>query len=344
MWARRILMNKKLQTIYYLFLLQKRLYTNNPDTIVFGSYATGNIGDRSIGNSIEEHLGKAEQCQIASRYNLIPHTENKILGGGGLIHEYRPFKIARDLRILNKSKKFAVIGIGVGRVEDPNLIKSIESVLGRAELITVRDSYSKSNLMRILGKKVQIYDLACPSLSLNPTNDDKKMYEYGISVRSLPNISQERFLNANATSIYPNSLSVEEIQELYEQNLADIAKKFPEIQHIPFTREDVSFVKNQTGFQTMPFDYNPTNVLRKIESVQKMICMRYHSLAFSILANKPAIAIAYSQKIINLAESAGIPWYRPHEKIKFEFGLPQYRDKLINSSKKNFELLQQALI
>lgn len=337
-------MKKKLQTVFYLSKLQQGLCNEDFKTIIFGSYATGNIGDRSIGKSIQENLDRPNGSQMASRYNFIPYTKYKILGGGGLIHEFRSFKIKRDLKILDKSEKFAVVGIGVGRLENPKLIRRIKSVLSRAEIITVRDSNSKSNLIHIMGDKAQIYDLACPSFCLQPANQSKNMLECGISVRPLPNISQQRFLNENGTTIYPNEHSVEEIQELFYENLAVIKNKFPGIYHIPFTREDAVYVKKSTPFDTLSFDYNPRNVLKTIESVEKMICMRYHSLVFSIVANKPALAIAYDQKVINLAESAGIPWYRPHEAIKFEFRLPKYRDKLINSSIKNFELLQKVII
>ncbi|OYR44195.1 hypothetical protein DJ74_18060, partial [Halorubrum sp. Ea8] len=60
-----------------------------------------------------------------------------------------------------------------------------------------------------------------------------------------------------------------------------------------------------------------------------MICTRYHSLVFSILCNKPAIAIAYAPKVAELANRADIPCYSPDQPISFDFKKPSNREKIL---------------
>ena len=82
-----------------------------------------------------------------------------------------------------------------------------------------------------------------------------------------------------------------------------------------------------------------------------MICMRYHSIIFSILAKKPFFAISYSNKTKAILDKIpGITYTdlsKPEAK-KIEFTVQEQqigkaKQKFIKSAEKNFQKLRNTL-
>jgi hypothetical protein len=80
--------------------------------------------------------------------------------------------------------------------------------------------------------------------------------------------------------------------------------KSNQIYFIPFVGEDMEFYKREIS--SLPIKcfklQSPINTYKSVKKMDKMIVMRYHSLIFSLLADKPVMILAYSQKVVSLAE------------------------------------------
>lgn len=311
------------------------------DVSIIGSYATGNVGDLAIGKSIKSNLTRVGiKSNLFSRKVLLFDDSVRILGGGGLIHENRKNKVQRDLELLNNDSM--IIGIGVGPINDEELRENIRDTISDLSVVTVRDQKSKEILEEIVD--TTIHSLACPAFLLN-IPESTKTYYTGISLRPLP----QKYIhyetnnkNNNVSDIY-GQIGFSHIQDKYIDNICMMRRKLDNLKHIPFHHMDTKFINNIDNVDAFKYTYDVDNTLQRVTSADRMICMRYHSLVFSILADKPSIAIAYAPKVAALAERAGIPWFRPHEKIQLNFEKPTNRRSIIDDAQKNIELIKDNL-
>ncbi|WP_080507168.1 MULTISPECIES: polysaccharide pyruvyl transferase family protein [Halorubrum] len=333
---------KKFQKGAILSQMQFRCLFKKSGISVIGSYASGNVGDKAIGKSIVDKLTNSGfDATYFSRYVRGINSPVRILGGGGVIHQYRRKKIERDFDLLNENSM--IVGVGVSPVFDPELRELIRNKIKEVSLVTVRDQRSKQLLEDITDKEV--HSLACPAFQLDTPNTTTQDYT-GISLRPLPvkGISSEEEKNRifRHQLKYNNSLSINEVKEKYQENIKNILTKIRNVKHIPFHHFDSDFVEDY-DVESFPYAYDVNDTLRQVSNASRMICMRYHSLVFSILNNKPSLAIAYSPKVAKLANRADIPCFKPYEEIKLKFKQPSNRDTILSDSEQNFRLMNDQL-
>lgn len=331
----------KVKNAGVLARMQYTALRDNPDIHVIGSYATGNVGDLAIGKSIVDNLhSHGIEAGFFSRKVRLPAGPVRVLGGGGVIHSYREKKVRRDLKLLTGDSM--IIGVGVSPVSDEVLKNQIRQTVERLPVVTVRDERSKEALEDIVDQPVPA--LACPAFLLDVPEKETEGYT-GISLRSLPlkalsdTTKKEELLQKHLG--YKKDIQPEEIRKRFRQNIERVGDKFSNLEHIPFHHFDAEFIKKYNGIDGFEFEYSVESALSRVANANRMICMRYHSLVFSILCNKPSIAIAYAPKVACLAERAGIPYYKPYERIEFEFQRPTNRDAIISDAALNIDLIKR---
>ena len=191
----------------------KVLLINSP-VVIHGSYNTGNVGDKAIGESIKKNIEqifhlKSETVGYYHSNQKFKNINYYIIGGGGIIHDFTKNNLAKRLTPFGSASKNIVLGVGVPGIKTTNgkkLIKKLES----ADLITVRDEYSKNILSKHINKK--IYVTACPAFLLEPTNakepsNDRK--KCGISLRDWfnPVVKWNNRLSETPLDYYPIAVS-----------------------------------------------------------------------------------------------------------------------------------------
>ncbi|WP_411965801.1 polysaccharide pyruvyl transferase family protein [Haloferax sp. YSMS24] len=314
----------------------QRISSHLPHNVgVQGSYWTTNIGDRAIGESIYQKLG-GEQKDIRLFSNHIQRSNAAIhvLGGGGVMHDfYGVDHLRRRLDYVEDGG--AIIGVGVPGVQSDTGKRLLSEGLSDVRLITVRDERSRNRLKPYYDGEIHL--TACPALTLKnpsvPTTD-----KTGVSFRPWFDLDKETLKNYFG---YNEKIQIEDAKEKYIENIRDICNSVRNPVFIPFHIDDERFAKRHLDIEVYPYVYSVEETLKRVSSVNRMVAMRYHALVFSIICRKPVLAIDYSPKVSSLASRVGVSSYRPHEYIPIEFEEISNRDKIRESSEKNFQYLNQ---
>lgn len=322
-----------------------RMYVNSQykyDICIYGSYATGNIGDLAIGQALRAELkATGYSSEIFSRKISVDRSTVSILGGGGQIHDMSEKKLQTDLGRLDETSM--IIGVGVEPILSAELQQWVRETLNKFSLITVRDKRSKRILDRYTD--AEVIATSCPAF-LHDIPETYPCEEYtGISLQPIetPTNSDSPRKNIRKIIHYGNEVTPEGITAQYHELIQDIASSVENPKLIPFHHFDKELCRDFDGLNPFPYDYDVEQTLRRVAGANQMICTRYHSLVFSILCNKPAIAIAYAPKVAELANRAGIPYYKPHQPVDFEFKKPSNRTEILADSKRNIELIEEEL-
>lgn len=315
------------------------------DVTVMGSYATGNIGDLAIGQALQKSLHtEGYKTGIFSRKIEPKKPSPRILGGGGQIHDMSEEKLKNDLGLLNEQSM--IIGVGVEEIFNEDLHSWVREKLNQLALITVRDARSKRILKQYT--ETEVIATSCPAfLHEEPSNNYDGSNAYtGISFKPLGStseIDEESEESAVKRSNYDPSIPLETALDRYHQSIRDIVSSVESPKMIPFHHFDREFSRKFNELECFPYNYDVEETLIRVANSKQMVCTRYHSLVFSILFNKPAIAISYAPKVAQLAERAGIPCYMPYESIDLNFTKPTGRKKIVDDAQRNIDLIVENI-
>jgi len=332
------------------------------NVVVQGSYNTANIGDLAIGFSIKNKL---EEKGIASHLNgsiqsnnwpIFNNYDYHIIGGGGVIRDFPPNYLETRLNPIGTAKKASIaFGVGFNGIrtnEGRKIIKKLEE----CAFITVRDQKSKENLKRFIDTEIRVS--ACPAFLTKPKKSKIRINEgtIGINLRAIDDIENQW----GKYSYFPDNIDLDKIKTWYINYLHTTLK--PELQHLsneneliflPFTRHDIVFARQHLDdipIRILPLQ-TPGETLDTIQKVNKMICMRYHSIIFSIIAEKPVFIISYQDKTRQLSETlanaAYVDFLNP-KNIDINFcishgQIKKIKNSMILSAKKAFEDLFQII-
>jgi len=276
--------------------------------LISGYFGFGNIGDETIKIVLRKELSslnvypqflvkEVKEAGEIKRDNLwdiirgVVTSNFVISGGGGLLQDRtssRSLYYYLSILILAKifKKKAFIIGQGIGPI-NRNINRILTKItLNKCDLISVRDGASKK-LLEEIGVKKEIF----------VTQDLSFLYEI-------------EFLKNDLSHTQYNILQVKGRENIDIEEMADIArlmhdKTKEEIVILPFFRDvDEPFareIEKRTGFKVLVKD-NVDEVLTIMNSAHIIVGMRYHSLLFSILLQKPVLPIFYDNKMRNLSK------------------------------------------
>ncbi|WP_080505376.1 polysaccharide pyruvyl transferase family protein [Halococcus hamelinensis] len=303
------------------------------DIGVQGSYQTGNIGDQAIGRTISKQLSAMGQRTRTFGMDIEgSNAPNHILGGGGVLQDWNGTNhLSKRLNFISEGG--AAIGVGVPGFQTSRGRELVRDGLSDVGLITVRDDWSRRRLEPYYEGPIQV--TACPTL-IREDPGELTTERTGVNFRNWyyldENIMTEYFG-------YESSLDLVEAREQYLENIERLCNQVKNPIYIPFHKRDENFARKNLDIDILPYEFSDKKTLRRVSAVEKMICMRYHSLVFAIICNKPLLPIAYEPKVSELAERVDVSSYLPHKHIPAEFEYPDNILELKKSSMENFELL-----
>lgn len=282
-----------------VLLLRNRL-------IIHGSYYTSNNGDRAIAIVLKNELKKVGyKSVLVSHFYSKCKNRNIIIGGGGVIHNCYENNLVYRTRPLKKNNNVLYIGVGSpGFAPLSNQDKENLALLHKAKYISVRDKFTYEQLME--NAKLQTEILACPAWLIY-----KYVYYKDFSLRNLIFRTYYNFLFHEKRDTCKSSQIGLILNGHFDLNYLSLIKEFileeskqNEIIFIPFVGEDIEFYQKELK------DINISNIKLKdpittynfMTNMDKIIASRYHSVIFSLLMNKPTLILAYSQKVLSLAE------------------------------------------
>jgi len=334
--------------------------------VIQGSYNTGNIGDLAIGATIQNELKKIGlYSHLNGSINLwrgcapsFKKYDYHIIGGGGVIRDYPQGYLEPRLKPIGTAKKGSMLmSVGFNGLRTENgkkIIKKLED----CKSITVRDEKSKKNLQLFIDKNIEV--VACPAFLLKSKKTCGIITDRNVVGLNLNNFYKNIYRWGDY-AYFPRKIDLEIRRKQYinylnktlKPNLMEITKE-NQIVFIPFTQDDIIFAKEH--FKEIPMQFlplqPPLETLAAIEKVDRMICMRYHSLIFSIIAKKPVFVISYQNKTRELLKKLkGVTFvdFLEPEPIEVDFTisinqLSKIKYEMINSAKKNFEKFESLIM
>ena len=336
------------------------------DIVIQGSYNTSNIGDLAIGQVIKEEMEKrgfkVHLNGIIYSNQGPPPTFKKydihIIGGGGVIRDYPNEKyLLYRLHPIDNAKKSLVIGVGADKIKT-NIGRKLIRKLEKTAFITVRDEKSKEILQPLIEKEIIV--TACPAFLLQPYKKDVKIKKnkqrIGINLRALPSPKSTDYFYSPKKIDY--STYARNYYHFVKKTLPSMilrTKNDIDYFFIPFSREDIIFAKRY--FRNMPLKilslHPPSKTLSIVATMDKMICMRYHSLIFSIISETPMHIISYHNKVEELVKKLnnfyGLNLFGKYkEKYHIEFNdnksdIKKVKKDMIAKAITNFSLFDKFL-
>lgn len=307
------------------------------DIGVKGSYYTGNIGDRAIGEIIKQELGdRGYRTQLLSRSSSDENSTFNILGGGGVIHDWQSVdKLHARLDFLSSDDM--MIGVGAPGLQSDTARQLVQDCLSDLSLITVRDEHSQRILNEVTDAEIHI--TACPAW-LHTDPEKKTQRITGINFRpwfDMPTDMLSEYFG------YDDDIDPDAAKKAYLDNIQRIVARVNNPVFIPFKQRDERFAREHLDIKILDYDFSVKKTLDRVSQVNQMVCTRYHSLIFACLCSKPVLPIAYAPKVSSLADRLRLPFYQPHTDLPVEFTTPDRVDKMRCHAQRNFELVDDII-
>lgn len=307
------------------------------DVSIKGSYYTGNIGDRAIGNIIHSKLEeRGLRTFLFHKRASRASSWLKILGGGGVLHDWQGVEMLKQ-RLQFLSEGDMIIGVGVPGLESNEAKKFVRAKLNELDLITVRDTRSKRVLERATDSKVVV--TACPAFLYDDPKSEVT-FETGVNFRPWFD------LDRNILSMYfeyDDTIKRNAAKKRYIKNAQKIINEVEDPVFIPFHKKDEEFAREKLDIPILEYDFSVKKTLDRVSKTDKMVTTRYHSLVFSSICRKPILPIAYAPKVTSLCERINLPAQYPHTEVNVCFEQPENIGVIKKSAMRNFSLIDEKV-
>ena len=253
------------------------------------------------------------------------HADLFILGGGGLLHDYRGGVYLWLLEIVLAKvlgTPVALYAVGCGPIHRKSGIVLHRAVLSRTDLITVRDPDSKELLQRIGVRSPEIEATADPSVLLSPAPVT--------SIRSVlakihPGPLDIPLIGISLRPWFPYAMKDQKLahekESRFKTTLAQVADALIDrlgarIVFIPMYfgggTGDASICADVLALMRFPDEvyllterFTPQEMMTLLGEMDLVIGMRLHSLILAATMNVPVIGITYDPKIMGFVSSIG---------------------------------------
>ncbi len=313
--------------------------------MISGYYGFDNCGDEAILSVIINELSqyiprtkliilsrnplktkKTYQVNAINRLNYLliiakmVKTGIFISGGGGLLQDIsgKGFSIWYYLSLLFLARIFdipcVIYAQGIGPVKRTVNRKIVSWIFNRVNLIMVRDHQSKILLQEMGIRDKSIAVSADPSFLLLERKIPaslKKKYQLdqhgekankemviGLAIRNCKEIELNYEHKVRQFAEIADYLITE-----YQAKLFFLS--FQKNSDYPFV-QDVAKRMEQNSFVCLEEEISPNQMLSLFSEFSLIVGMRFHSIIFSTMKNKPFIAIAYDPKVEFFVRSLGV--------------------------------------
>lgn len=304
--------------------------------VISGFYGFDNVGDEAILQAVIEQFRKAhadidiavlsatpqntaetfnvravKRTDIFGVFNAIRKSDALISGGGSLLQDVTSkrsiwYYVGIIFMAFMLGKPVYAFAQGIGPIHGRfNRILS-RYVLKRVRYISVRDSISKDELIR-LGVDRTAECTADPALMLQPVSKDKGMdilfKEVGVRKEDRPLIGfyiRSWASNPDATAIFA---------QLADRLIDDINAI---VVFVPF-HHDVDLITSKEIISKMRNDatvithkYLPSEIMSVVGLMDLCVSVRLHGIILSTRMGVPAVAISYDPKVDNYMYMIGM--------------------------------------
>lgn len=291
--------------------------------------------------SENRHISEITNSQIDILNDLVIVDENNalklsskvdylIFGGGPIMAIFPLAKIESYFVNASKSKtKTIIAGCGVGPLGANSLNNSILNILKHADSVIFRDMNSLV-VAKSIGFNGEAYISECPSFSWLEAENQKSIllknianveeFKVILGLRKPPLIQYGRKLKSQLRNEYEENFK-RKIQKI----LTLLRNKYQNISILPipmctnsygdddrwFYRELLSEIRNDViNYKYLAEEFNPSEYFKEFKNADLSICMRYHSIIFSIAAGIKTICIDYTLgegKVASIAKEFNLP-------------------------------------
>jgi polysaccharide pyruvyl transferase CsaB len=311
--------------------------------MISGYYGFGNIGDEAILTSIVDSIREINpettftvlssnpevtaavlNVNSINRLNLLTITSELlstdlfISGGGGLMQDVTGLGsvsyyggLLSIAQMLNVPTMIFAQGIGpLNKAFNKFLVKKI---FNKATAITIRDSFSRNDLISMGVKPGKIQVTADPALLLAGT--DKK---HSVNILMEAGIDPE--IPIIGIAIRPWHAWYERQLKGFTSVVYQLAKKYGlQILLIPFQLSSDLWLSREAEFcfaarpwsgvkiSVLDMYLSPTEMMGIIGEMHIVIGMRLHSLIMAAAHHIPSVGIAYDPKVAHFSSLAGFP-------------------------------------
>lgn len=289
--------------------------------VLSGYYGYDNFGDEAILSVLIDHLqqigsditvlshnpektSSSYQVKSVKNFNLlqvfsaIKNCDVLISGGGSLLQDVTSLKsllyysfiiwLAQFLK-----KEVIIFAQGIGPLQKEISQKIVRNLIGKADLVTVRDTKS-AEMLTNWGINANIVSDPVFSINLTPCEPSETI---GIQLRSFKTMN-DTFLERLA-EVVVREFAQNKIEMYVFQNALDmeISQKF-----------DAMLKKLYPKIQTeIVHSISKNDFIVKISRLKYMIAMRFHAVLVALKMGVPSVAINYDAKVAKLAYEAMLP-------------------------------------
>lgn len=311
--------------------------------VISNSYGTANLGDEAILHAMCEHyLNMGHRINVLTNTDAPPgrplppdievtlagprntwhalhairNADLLLIGGGGIIQSKTSFgnllfHMSRAWLAEAVGTPWGAVGIGAGPVPHRIGRSLLRWTFRRAQFVYVRDAGSARYLknLGVTANVVEYTDLAFARAQLGQCADSppESILHVGLSLRPPVGNARTRSKHDEAIQFAGKVLTA-------VRQAADALGKTVEIHFFSFNDEqDLAIGEalrqrqgNRFQVQLCPAEQGAEHQLDLIGKLDLMIGMRLHSVIFSALATTPAIAIAYDEKVREIASKLNL--------------------------------------
>lgn len=313
-------------------------FRGKPDAVISGYYGFGNLGDESLLDIITQTLAvqkpgiklavltrnpkneaRRTGLKCVSRFNpfavlsVIARSETLISGGGSLLQDATSRRSLRYyagiIDIAERlHKRVCILANGIGPVSDEKNRRLTADVMSRADYISVRDSRSKEELVKLGIDAERVNVTADPAFLIKPAEKAKTdMILTGLG------LAEKRYF---AVSLRPSAhLKADSVtDDEIVKSLADAVKNISETYNmvplvIPMQKiQDTGICMKLAGCLPDSVLYSPSGageLIGVLEGAALVIGMRLHSVIFASSIGTPVIGLSYDPKVRSFMQSLG---------------------------------------
>ena len=245
--------------------------------------------------AIDGTLKKYIKAILLSPWAIIKclyQTDNLIIAGGGAISDWNYSSTKEMFFLINwfkrRNKKVYLLGVGAGPITKERKYGRFYNVLSKADVITVRDEFSKSELNKI---------------GLNNVYKSNDLVTY--KTFNGYNIENTTPINKIGLVLVPVCQNTKNVYEDLKRELSNLIKELS-------TNYDMEFINELEFDKSLVKILKPKHLWDTLDYVYEQDCiigMRYHSLVLAIQMKKYFIPIIYHSKSAELCKEYGVEEY-----------------------------------
>lgn len=273
-----------------------------PNVLVIGYYGKGNVGDEAFSCVFRKHIPNVVIASSDEITTVPPGIDVVICGGGDIINPYFIDKI--NMILDGYSGPVYAVSVGVPYLDDFDKLKIFDHVF-------IRTAQDMELGQRILGSDniTQVPDLAC----LLKTTKIYRLPDSGVRIGIC--LAQPAFYNNDKAGKLIDSLiefikRIATIPTCMLYLLAFNTSGSPKEDDTNLNDKIMDKLTDAGVLNVMnvkdAYLQRPESMIKFISNMDYVVCMRYHSVVFSLVQNVPFIALYTTRKIDNILKDVGM--------------------------------------